>query len=147
MKRKFLFIVIFIAIAGFLFWYFLGLTFFPKNIQEEIMEGTVIKKGSFIPIDSIHKGSGTATIVQSGENYYLNLENFQVTNGPDLYVYLSKNDDITNEDLLGEFKEISVLKGNSGNQIYELTQSQAEFSSVVIWCKRFGVLFSSATLE
>ena len=145
--RKTLWIVFLVIILGFLFWYFIGLTFFPKEVQEEIMEGMTVKEGSFIAIDSIHKGSGTATIVQSGGTYYLNLENFQVTNGPDLYVYLSKNKDITDEDLLGEFEEISVLKGNSGNQMYGLTQSQAEFNSVVIWCKRFGVLFSSATLE
>ncbi len=153
MKHKLLVILLGLVFCGMLYWYFIGIAPLTIRVNETMPnpapgeEMIVLKQGEFTAIDTIHKGSGTAKIVKSDEKYFLILENFHVTNGPDLYVYLSKNKEITNERALGEFKEIMQLKGNEGNQVYEITKENAEnFSSIVIWCKRFGVLFSSATL-
>ena len=51
----------------------------------------VLRTGSFIGVgDGIHTAEGIAKIIQlqDGTNI-LRLENLRVTNGPDLYVYLS----------------------------------------------------------
>lgn len=51
----------------------------------------VLRTGSFIDVgDGIHTAEGIAKIIQlqDGTNI-LRLENLRVTNGPDLYVYLS----------------------------------------------------------
>lgn len=131
------------------FWFFLGKTLFPKNVQDLIPENIdVEKQGNFIKIDAIHKGEGQAKFVKSDNEYSLLLENFKVTNGPDLYVYLSKGINIDSKDKLGEFKSLGQLKGNSGNQVYKISEQDIkDYSSVVIWCKRFSALFTSASLK
>ena len=49
-----------------------------------------LKAGQFQDIDSFHKGSGDATIYRGPDgSHLLRLENFEVTNGPDLHVILS----------------------------------------------------------
>ena len=48
-----------------------------------------------------------------------------------------------------EVYELGSIKGNLGNQNYELGPDVEleKFKSVVIWCKRFGVNFAVAQLE
>ncbi len=49
-----------------------------------------VKSGSFRDADSFHKGSGRATIYRLPDgSHVLRLEDFNVTNGPDLHVHLS----------------------------------------------------------
>jgi hypothetical protein len=73
-----------------------------------------------------------------------------VTNGPDLYVYLSgATAPRTSAELhaLGAF-EVAQLKGNVGSQNYELPRDLdvERFRSVVIYCRRFTTVFSTAEL-
>lgn len=108
----------------------------------------VTRQGMFTEIDLIHKGSGLALIYpETAEGPILRLENFNVTRGPDLHVYLSRNENITSSDQLGDYYDLGVLKSSKGNQNYQLPSNHSGFKSVVIWCKAFGVLFSSATLQ
>ncbi len=172
MKTKTIIIVVVIlALLGFAYWFFIGGALTTQRVDEvlpttvtvlerqdfvgansevieiEVPTATVLKQGEFTEIDSVHKGSGVAKVIEQDGKYFLTLEDFKVTNGPDLFVYLSKNKDITKKAELGEFKNLQALKGNEGNQVYEISKEDADnFESVVIWCKRFGVLFSSATL-
>lgn len=95
--------------------------------------------GMFKGADSNHHAKGSVMV--SGEN--VRLENIDVTNGPDLYVYLVEADQETKEGVsLGE------LKGNIGNQNYEIPSgvTAAEGMKIVIWCKQFNVDFGSAEL-
>lgn len=141
--------LVLLAVLGSAYWYFIGLAPFTVSVNESMPEEMdVLRQGTFNQVDSVHKGSGTAKIVQSGDKYFLVLENFKVTNGPDLYVALSKNKAITDTKSAGEYKLIQPLKGNVGNQVYEITKEDAEnYSSTIIWCERFGVLFSAAELQ
>ncbi|MGH2404482.1 MAG: DM13 domain-containing protein [bacterium] len=110
-----------------------------------------IATGKFAGTDDLHKGEGRALIVQlaSGQRF-LRFEEFKVTNGPDLYVYLSGHASPRNRTQLhdGGAFEVGLLKGNIGNQNYELPANLdlAKYKSVVIYCKRFSVLFASAEL-
>ena len=63
----------------------------------------------------VHNAEGIAKVIplQDGSSI-LRLENLHVTNGPDLYVYLSP--DTSDED----FVNIGTLKVNNGNQNYEI---------------------------
>ena len=149
MPFKIVWIIVILIVVVLAFWFFLGKTFFPKDIQDTTPKNFDIKKqGSFIKIDSIHKGEGQAKFVKSDNEYSLLLENFKVTSGPDLYVYLSKGTNIDSKNKLGEFKSLGQLKGNSGNQVYSITEQDIKnYNSVVIWCKRFSALFTSASLK
>ena len=111
-----------------------------------------LKEGSFCDGDSRHKGSGTATIYRGADgSHLLRLENLDVTNGPDLRVILSPGQNPQGRDEVSApgYIELGKLKGNMGNQNYEIPDGMevSSFGSVVIYCKAFHVLFSVASLE
>jgi hypothetical protein len=108
--------------------------------------GELVKSGTFVDADPVHKGDGMASVYKTDNTPVLILEDdFSVTNGPDLVVYLSKNNVAAGEDL-GDFVSLGNLQSASGKQAYSLPEDYADFTSVVIWCRAFGVLFSSADL-
>lgn len=113
-------------------------------------EITALAKGAFTDADGFHKGSGTALVARVGADRVLRLEDFRVTNGPDLYVYLAAHPQPRSRAEL-EQGHISLgrLKGNIGSQNYPIPSSVRldAYQSVVIYCRRFHVLFSTATLR
>ena len=112
----------------------------------------LLQQGRFRDVDTIHKGSGDAKLYHMPDGSHLvRLENLDVANGPDLYVYLVKHKDpATDDDVTdGGFVSLGKLKGNKGNQNYPVPADAKieEFGSVVIWCQLFGVLFSPAAFQ
>ncbi len=111
--------------------------------ESEGVQPVLALRGSFQGFDRIHTGSGNVSVIQVGEKYIIRFEeNFDVANGPDLYVGLGKD---------GEYvkgSEISKLKGNIGSQNYELPSdvNLDEYNEVWIWCKAFSVGFAKAKL-
>lgn len=103
----------------------------------------VLLSGSFVDGDAIHKGSGNAKVIQTDEGPVLSFENFKVTNGPDLFVYLSPNP--AGEDL-GSFASLGKLQKIEGNQVYALPDNYQDYETVVIWCRAFSTTFSTASL-
>ena len=86
---------------------------------DAMAEAVSIKSGDFRDADRSHKGSGSVTIYDLPDgSTLLRLEDFQVTNGPDLRVILSPNanPESSSEVLEAGFIEVSKLKGNIGNQ-------------------------------
>jgi len=127
----------------------------PDKVMEEVMPDsadapTVVVQGQFQDADSFHQGSGQATVYTLPEGgQVLRFEDFTVTNGPDLHVILSKHPAPTNSSDLGEDHiDLGSLKGNVGSQNYEIPADIdiSEYSSVVIYCQPFHVVFSTATL-
>jgi hypothetical protein len=118
----------------------------PDIIVVETSE-EIKKSGDFIEIDVVHKGSGKASYLDSSAGPVLKFENFKVTPGPDLFVYLSKNKNIKESKDLGEFVSLGDLKSSKGDQMYNLPEDYEDYNSVVIWCRAFGVLFSVAELS
>jgi hypothetical protein len=96
-----------------------------------------------------HEAEGRAQAIELGRGgRVLTLTNFEVDNGPDLRVYLVAGP-ATTEGEVDEFEDIGGLKGNIGNQQYEIPTSLDldRYSTVVIWCRAFSVLFARAPLE
>ena len=105
----------------------------------------VLVTGSFVGAgDGIHNAEGIAKAIplQDGSSI-LRLENLYVTNGPDLYVYLSPDKSAS------DYVNIGKLKANNGNQNYEipLGTDLSRYDTVLIWCRPFSVLFGSAELS
>jgi hypothetical protein len=73
----------------------------------------------------------------------LRLEDLMVTNGPDLYVYLSTDKSAS------DFVNLGRLKANIGNQNYPIPAGTdlTKYDIVLIWCRAFSVLFGSAELR
>jgi len=107
-------------------------------------------RGVFSGADSFHMGSGDALVLTAGGSTVVRLENFRVTNGPDLYVYLSSHPNPRTREQVHE-GEVSLgrLKGNIGAQNYNVPPGTdlTAVRSVVIYCQRFHVLFAAAPLQ
>ena len=114
--------------------------------DETVTEATLetLLTGSFVDADDFHQTSGTALVLDRGEDRILRLEDFDATNGPDLYVWLVQGENYS-ENIL----DLGKLKGNQGAQNYAIpaTADLAQYNRVIIWCRAFGVLFGSATLS
>lgn len=121
----------------------------PENIGGATSNGmSIFAVGSFGEIDIIHKGSGQAKLIEIDGKTFLRLENFSVTSGPDLYVYLSNSTKPThNIKDLGDYADLGRLKATSGDQNYDVPVGVKGYRTAVIWCKQFGVLFSFAVME
>lgn len=110
----------------------------------------VARRGTFVDGDRLHRGQGSATVYRVGQNLVLRLAPFKVTNGPNLYVYLAGHAAPRNSEELhtaGAF-EVGRLRGNIGEQNYPLPPGLdlVKFKSVVIYCRMFHVVFSTASL-
>ena len=142
-------------VAGNAFWYLASPLWIDRVVSEELPAALRMSKqreGAFADADSVHRGSGTATIFELvGGASVLRFTDFQVTNGPDLKVWLVKADVIASSSdvTASEWVSLGPLKGNKGDQNYLIPEdvSADDFASVVIWCEQFGVLFSAAHLE
>lgn len=143
-----------LAVLG---WYLISPLFIDRRAVDEpalagVAQGsTVVARGTFGEVDTIHKGEGQAVLARLPDGRYsLRFEGFRVTNGPDLYVYLSGHTAPRSSAQLHQIAdlEVAVLKGNVGDQAYELPAvfDPARFKSVVVYCKRFTTVFSTAEL-
>lgn len=112
----------------------------------------VLSRGAFVTHE--HETKGDARIVRHPDGRHtLELVGLDTSDGPDLRVWLSDQpvragtagwkvfDD-------GRYVELGELKGNRGNQVYEIPAGAdlASLRSVAIWCKRFSVSFGAAAL-
>lgn len=119
--------------------------------EEAMMESNepkILATGSFVSV--AHEGVGDVKVIDlgGGEGTIVRFENFDVLNGPDLRVVLSKSSDVEKSGHLGDYVELGKLKGNKGNQNYVVPADidTSLYHSVVIYCKPFGVVFNSANI-
>ena len=89
-----------------------------------------------------HPAEGTARVISADGKKYLRYENFKTINGPDIYVYLSKDLEAK------EFISLGKVKATVGDINYEIPEGvdPGEYPYALIWCKTFGVLFNSAKI-
>jgi Electron transfer DM13 len=110
----------------------------PRNV--------LLSSGRFEPVR--HSATGKAQAIELAEGgRVLTLTAFDVDNGPDLRVYLVAGP-ATTEDEVDDLVDLGGLKGNRGNQQYGLPGDVDldRYSTVVIWCRAFSVLFARAPL-
>ena len=82
----------------------------------------LLAQGQFRDTDALHKGSGNAGLYQlAAGDYVVRLEDLNVTNGPDLRLVLAKHPEPTaSGDIKEDYVDLGALKGNIGNQNYEV---------------------------
>jgi len=110
----------------------------------------IVSSGRLEDADSVHRGSGTATLYTgAGAGVVLRLEEFRITNGPDLHVLLATGESPRRRSDLGDYVDLGSLKGNVGDQNYSLPADldHRRYLSVVIYCKPFHVVFATAMLQ
>jgi len=113
-----------------------------KMVKEESgNELEVIKTGTFEGLAG-HQAQGIVKILEGNKKSFLRFEDFDVTNGPDLRVYLTPNGDVH------DGIHLDKLKGNKGNQNYSLENIDTSvYDTVVIYCQPFGAYFGQAELN
>lgn len=140
------------SVAGMAFWYLASPLWIDRVVAEELASGDqvmVMARGTFRDADGAHRGSGNAALVTRADGVVeVQFSDFEVTNGPDLEVWLSAHPDPrSSADVSGAaWLSLGPLRGNIGNQSYVIPAGTdlSQFRSVVIWCEQFGVLFSPA---
>ncbi len=109
--------------------------------EEPSNELQIIKTGTFEGLAG-HKAEGAAKIIEVNDMTFLRFENFEVTNGPDLRVYITQDGNVK------EGIHLEKLKGSKGDQNYSLDGIDVEvYNTVIIYCQPFGVYFGQAELN
>ena len=101
-----------------------------------------------------HQTIGRATIYEDSDGVrYLRLTDFTTSNGPDVHVVLAgANDPALDQEIVKgnlDYVELGKLKGNQGDQNYDLPASVdlQKYNVVVIYCERFNAVFGVAREE
>ncbi len=103
-------------------------------------------------IDVGRAGTGRVLIVELPDgSRIVRFEDLDVVNGPDLVVILSPSELVDDRNAYddGAFFDLGELKGNQGNQNYEIPAevNLDEYRTVAIWCRRFNYTFNAAAIE
>ena len=111
-----------------------------RTVDDTVIIPNAILKyhGTFEPTNGISV-SGEAKIYQEGNQYKLKLDNFSVSSGPDLKVYLSKAATPT------DFVNLGNLTSQT---VYQIPQSVnvSNYSHVLIHCQQYSHLYAVAEL-
>ena len=121
----------------------------PMLATPTLFAPRTVAAGEFSGTDEFHFGRGTAGIVETAPgSYTLRLVDFSVRNGPDLFVYLSRDADGYADGYADGALELGRLKATDGSFSYALAAGTepTEFASAIIWCKQFSHLFAVARL-
>jgi hypothetical protein len=118
----------------------------PATPTESPFMARITHRGQFQGADDFHFGRGQAQLIETAPGRYtLRFEEFSVRNGPDLFVYLSPDEDGYADGSVN----LGELKATDGAFNYDVPAGVdvSQFRSAIVWCKRFSVLFAVAPLE
>lgn len=110
-------------------------------------QNVVLRTGTFGAVRHAARGTASAIDLAAGGRV-LTLADFEVDNGPDLRVYLVAGPARTEDDV-DDFIDLGALKGNRGDQQYEIPADAdlERYTTAVIWCRAFSALFARAPLR
>lgn len=122
----------------------------PENItpskpvdlnQIDLTNAALIKQGMFVGIGG-HTASGTVKIYELNNKKYIVFDPYASQNGPDLKVYLSKDEQAS------QYIRVGILQSTTGKQTYEVPGNPdlTLYSFVHIWCEKYSVEFARAQL-
>jgi Electron transfer DM13 len=130
---------------------YLGRSQFVDDVVNERVvraapQNALVATGAFEGV--AHSARGVARVFRTPRGRVLTLTGFEVSNGPDLRVYVVMGP-ARSEGEVDEFTDLGSLKGNVGNQQYDLPRELdlERRHTVVIWCRAFSVNFARAPLS
>lgn len=118
-------------------------------------QATALKTGTFQGADRYHHVSGTVTLYRLDDgSHLLRFEDYEATDGPDVYVYLTPGGP-EGSDVEGDGLKVLVPGGGEDGQATLRGNFSVplpgdvdpdDWSGVAIWCEDFNVLFGGAEL-
>lgn len=118
-------------------------------------ESDVLATGAFAG-KAGHDASGTVVLLRMGGEYWLRFENYQQTQGPDVFLYLTPSPDPDTRDEIEAGRRILIDGGAGGGEMTKVGNFNQKLPADVdvslyhgagVWCQRFGVPFGSAPLD
>jgi hypothetical protein len=110
----------------------------------------IVYQGDFTSIDSLHQATGTVSIYQIGESrYVLRLDPFNVANGPDLHIYLTRQETPrTSTEVISNSLDLGLLESLTEAQNIDIPEGTRlqDYKSVAIYSKSLNLVFSTAKL-
>ncbi len=150
-KLKYILFTLIVGAVGGIGYYGISPLFKNVRLDEvspvvEIKDGDqedVAQKSAAVLGTLAHPASGSVRIIENEGKTYVRYENFKTINGPDLFVYLSKDKDAK------DFVNLGALKATEGNINYKIPENVNinDYQYALVWCRQFGVLFNSADLS
>ena len=153
MSRRWKVLAVLAVLLSIVGWYFFRpeRAFITRRVDESAPSAAtiVLLRGEFTP--RAHEGRGTAQLLRLSDGQrVLRFSGFETLNGPDLQVYLlgdgaaSSRSDLQSAGYLS----LGALKGNAGDQNYVIPADAdlSRYRAVAVWCRRFGVNFTTAPL-
>ncbi|MEP6846923.1 MAG: DM13 domain-containing protein [Panacibacter sp.] len=114
----------------------------PVNDMVDTTASGLSFTGSFMngPYGAV---TGIVNIYTDSDNDVLALKDFETSNGPDLHVYLSQ------EEQPIHFIDLGKLKSTNGNQVYNIPPGTdfEKYKYALIHCQQYNHLFGSTILE
>lgn len=113
----------------------------PVNDNFDTSKATLVKQGMLVGVG--HTASGTASLFDSSGTKVIVLDPYSSQNGPDLKIYLSKDDGAN------EYINLGNLKSTMGKQVYQIPAGTDvnQYPYVHVWCEKFTVVFAIAELK
>jgi len=116
---------------------------------------SVLQRGEFVGKDG-HRCSGTVELAQDSEGHLLRFREYEQTQGPDVFCYLTPAEDPDTESEVGAGRKVLIDGGADGGEMTRtgtFTQrlpddvTVDDKRGVAVWCDDFAVPFGAATLE
>ena len=107
----------------------------------QVAEATLVKQGTLEGID--HMASGVVHLYTYQGKNVVYFDPFSSQNGPDLKVYLSK------DEAASDYIRLGPLKSTMGMQAYDVPGNfdVTSYHYVHIWCEKYTVVFARAELK
>ena len=105
------------------------------------MGATLVKKGTLMGVG--HSVTCDVKVYSSTGQLVVVFDPFSSQNGPDLKVYLSKDEQAM------QYLNLGALKSTTGKQSYDVSgmPNLDQYKYVMVWCQEFSVLFGIAELQ
>lgn len=124
----------------------------PEAEQEmpQMTNEVVIAEGEFQSEDQLRQVAGKYLLYELPDSRrVLRLEEFRITNGPDLHVVLSRSaNPKTGTEVGSDYIDLGLLQGNVGSQNYSVPAEVdlEAYQSIVIFNVSFATVFGSAPM-
>lgn len=121
---------------------------------DETGSATVLKRGEFAGKDG-HECSGVVELAADDQGRFLQFREFRMTQGPDVYCYLTPAADPDTKTEVAAGTRIRIDGGADGGELTKTgtfaqslpTGVDDDAMGVAAWCDDFSVPFGAATLE
>lgn len=119
----------------------------PNDMVMDMTPSGQDKRGMGVFTGYAHSLSGKAVLLTDGNSNTIRLEDFNMTAGPDVYVFVSKANNYSQSNVI----EVAKLTSGYTDSDINLSFNSAEFTSehkfVLVYCVQFNSLFGYAELK